>query len=97
MLSKNKEFKWIDIRLEELFSSKLRVKIINILVKKKEINISSLVKETRSNHTEVLKHINYLKEINLIEDKYFGRIHIIRLKYETLLGKIINDFFSAFA
>ncbi|MHA1748592.1 MAG: hypothetical protein ACTSYF_08140 [Promethearchaeota archaeon] len=85
-----------NVKVEELFATKLRVKIIDLLAKHREINITYLVKESRSNHGEVAKHIFFLKKINLVEEKYFGRIRIIRLKTETFLGKIIEDFFKLF-
>nr|MDO8119226.1 ArsR family transcriptional regulator [Candidatus Sigynarchaeota archaeon] len=82
--------------LEELFSSKLRVKIIRLLAKFKELNISSIVKETNSNHSDIVKNLNYLKNIGLIEERFFGRIHIIRFRNEILLGKILDEFCRIF-
>jgi hypothetical protein len=61
-----------------------------------EMNISALVKETASNHAEIMKNVAYLKEKDIIEEKFFGRIHIIRLRKETLLGKVLVDFFAFF-
>ncbi len=87
---------WIQVELEDLFSTKLRVKLLKILVKRRELNISSLVKETASNHSEIMKTLVYFKEINLIEEKTFGRIRIICLKGDSLLSKVIVDFISFF-
>jgi predicted transcriptional regulator len=96
MLESNVKDQWLDIDVEELFCSRLRIKILKILAYYGEINISALVKETASNHAEILKSIAYLTQKDLIEEKFFGRIHIIRLRKETLLGKVITDFFNFF-
>ncbi|MFX0102922.1 MAG: hypothetical protein ACFFCS_25360 [Candidatus Hodarchaeota archaeon] len=96
MINKQINTNWIDIDLEDLLSSRVRVKLLKVLVDKKEINISTLVKEAKSNHTEILKHVTFLKSIDLLEEKYFGRIHIVRFKEEKFLGKIIKEFFSFF-
>lgn len=96
MLESNVKSQWLDVDVEELFCSRLRIKILKIMALYGEINISALVKETSSNHTEILKSISYLKQKDLIEEKFFGRIHIIRMRKETLLGKVITDFFNFF-
>ncbi len=43
-----------------------------------------------------MKTLVYFKEINLIEEKTFGRIRIICLKGDSLLSKVIVDFISFF-
>ncbi|MBD3185349.1 hypothetical protein GF325_00865 [Candidatus Bathyarchaeota archaeon] len=95
MMEKNRN-SWVDIKAEDLLATKLRVKIINILARCKEINISGLVKKARSNHAEVMKQVEYFKKIGLVDEKYYGRIHIIRIKSNKLLGKILIDFFKMF-
>ncbi|MEX2682889.1 MAG: hypothetical protein Q6373_014965 [Candidatus Sigynarchaeota archaeon] len=96
MLEANVKNQWIDVDVEELFCSRLRIKILKILARYGEINISALVKETASNHAEILKNISYLRQKDLLEEKFFGRIHIVRMRKETLLGKVITDFFNFF-
>jgi predicted transcriptional regulator len=91
-----KQPNFTNIDLEDLLSTRLRVKVLKWLVQRKESNISSIVKGTNSNHQEILKILHYFKEINLIEEKTYGRIRILRLKTETLVGKLVYDFFSAF-
>ncbi len=97
MMEANVKNQWLDIDVEELFCSRLRIKILKILARYGEINISALVKETASNHAEIIKNVLYLTQKDLLEEKFFGRIHIIRLRKETLLGKVITDFFNFFA
>ncbi len=96
MIETNLKPQWLNIDLEDLLSTKLRIKILKNLAHHGELNISALVKETVSNHSAIIKNIHFLKEKELIEEKFFGRIHMVRLRNETLLGKVISNFFSIF-
>lgn len=86
----------IDLDPEDLFSTKIKVRIIKVLASHKELNISSLIEKTQSNHAEIVKNLEYLCEIGLLQEKRYGRIRIIRLRDETFLGKILVDFFQLF-
>lgn len=64
--------------IEEIFSSKGRIKILKMLILHGEINLTSLIRETGLNYTTVIKHINYLKSRGLIEEINLGRVKIYR-------------------
>lgn len=64
--------------VEEVFSSKGRIKILKTLILHGEINLTSLIRETGLNYTTVMKHINYLKSQGLIEEINLGRVRIYR-------------------
>ena len=55
-------------------------------------NISSLIKKTRLNHTNALKHLNFLKKRKLIQEKRFGRIRIFRYKKESIRLRALKNF-----
>ncbi len=78
--------------IENLFESKARIRILNTLVKEKELNISSLINKTRLNHTNILRHLNFLKTRDLIQEKKFGRIRIFRYKKENIKAKALENF-----
>ena len=59
-----------DTKIEDVFSSKGRIKIIKTLVLKKETNISNLVHITKLNHNSVKEHLESLCEAGLIEEKW---------------------------
>lgn len=78
--------------IEDLLGSRARVKILKILAIKKELNISSIIKEANLNHKNATKHLQYLKKVNLIQQKNFGRIKIFRFKNENLKAKSFKNF-----
>lgn len=76
--------------IEDLFCSKGRTKIIKTLALNKELNISKIIKNTKLNHTNVITHLDFLKRINFIQEKTFGRIKIYRYKEEDLKAHCIK-------
>jgi DNA-binding transcriptional ArsR family regulator len=82
------------ISIEEIFSSKGRVKIIKILVEEGELNISEIGRRASLNHNTTLQHLNFLIETGLIQEKKFGRIRIYRLKEENIKAQALKSFFT---
>jgi predicted transcriptional regulator len=77
---------------ENVFGSKARVKILKTLAKNSELSISQVIRNTNLNHSSVIKHLELLKESNLIQEKNFGRIKILRFKIENLKASSFKRF-----
>ena len=77
---------------ESVFGSKARVKILKTLAKNDELSISQVIRNTNLNHSSVIRHLDFLKKINLIQEKNFGRIKILRFKIENLKAKSFKNF-----
>lgn len=78
--------------IEELLGSKARLKILKTLALNEELNISLIISKTKLNHANVLKHLNFLKSFNLIQEKKFGRIRIYRYKIENIKARSLKNF-----
>ena len=78
--------------IEDLLGSRARVKILKTLAKYDELTISLIIKKTKLNYTCVLKHLNFLKLHNLIQEKKFGRIKIFRYKSENMKARSLRNF-----
>lgn len=78
--------------IEELLGSKARLKILKTLALNEELNISLIISKTKLNHANVLKHLNFLKSFNLIQEKKFGRIRIYRYKNENIKARSLKNF-----
>ncbi len=76
--------------IEELLGSKARVKILKVLAVHKELTISLIINKTKLNYNNVLKHLTYLKTVNLIDEKKFGRIKIFRYKIENIKARSLK-------
>lgn len=64
--------------VEEVFSSKGRVKVLKTVILRGEVNLTSLIRETGLNYITVMRHISYLKSQGLIEEISLGRVRIYR-------------------
>jgi DNA-binding transcriptional ArsR family regulator len=65
--------------VEEIFSSKGRVKILRLLVEIGELNISEIARRAGLNYATTNQHLNILEKAGLVLHKSFGRIRIYRL------------------
>ena len=89
MITNSMEKKYL---IEDLLGSRARVKILKTLAIYGELTISLIIKKTRLNYSCVLKHLNYLKMNNLIQEKKFGRIKIFRYKLENIKARSFRNF-----
>lgn len=78
--------------IEELLGSKVRIKILKTLAKNEELTISLIINQTRSNYSNVMKHLNHLKNLDLIQEKKIGRIKIYRYKIENIKARSLKKF-----
>ncbi len=79
------------IPIEEIFSSKGRIKILKELALSRELNISELCRRVSLNHTTTKKHLNALMDSGLVEEKTFGRIKIYRYRIEDLRARSLKN------
>lgn len=64
--------------IEEVLSSKGRVKILKVLAEIGELNISEIARRAGLNYTTTNKHLIALESSGFILHKRFGRIRIFR-------------------
>jgi predicted transcriptional regulator len=78
--------------IENLLGSKARVKILKTLAQNEELTISLIINQTKLNYSNVIKHLNHLKNLNLIQEKTFGRIKIFRYRIENIKARSLKKF-----
>jgi len=79
-------------KIEDLMGSRARVKILKALAINEELTISQIISKTRLNYSCASKHLNYLKMIDFIQEKKFGRIKIFRYKLENMRARSLKKF-----
>jgi len=82
------------VPIEDIFSSKGRIKILKELAASNELNISELCRRVDLNHSSTKSHLEVLLKSGLIEEKKFGRIKIYRYKIEDLRARSLKSLFS---
>ena len=82
------------VPIEELFSSRGRIKIIKELATSNELNISELCRRVSLNHSSTKSHLEVLIKSGLVEEKMFGRIKIYRYRIEDHRARALRNLFG---
>jgi DNA-binding transcriptional ArsR family regulator len=84
------------LAVEDIFSSKGRVKVLKVLAERGEMNISEITRRTNLNHTTTAMHLERLCELGIVEEKNFGRIRIFRFRREDPHAWAVQSLFESF-
>ncbi|MDH5451418.1 MAG: winged helix-turn-helix domain-containing protein [Candidatus Bathyarchaeota archaeon] len=76
--------------IEEILSSKGRVKILKILSEIGELNISEIARRAGLNYATTNRHLGVLEEHGLVRHKRFGRIRIFRFNEENRRAELVR-------
>jgi DNA-binding transcriptional ArsR family regulator len=82
------------VPIEDVFSSRGRIKILKELAISNELNISEICRRVDLNHSSTKAHLEVLLKTGLIEEKKFGRIKIYRYKIEDLRARSLRSLFN---
>jgi predicted transcriptional regulator len=82
--------------VENIFSSKGRVKVLKVLAERGEMNISEITRMSNLNHTTTAMHLKRLCELGMVEEKNFGRIRIFRFRREDPHAWAVQSLFESF-
>ncbi len=76
--------------IEDVFSSRGRVRILRILADIGQLNISEIARRAGLNYTTTNRHLQALEKAGLIRHKKFGRIRIFRFNEESIRARMIR-------
>jgi predicted transcriptional regulator len=79
------------MNIEEVFSSKVRMKILKILSEVGELHISGIARRLGVNYGTTNKHLKVLENEGIVQHKRFGRIRIYRLNEYSPKTKAIQN------
>lgn len=77
--------------IENVLSSKGRVKILKILAEIGELNISEIARRAKLNYTTTNQHLQVLETSGIVRHKNFGRIRIFRFNNDNPRAKSIKE------
>ncbi|MHA1399174.1 MAG: winged helix-turn-helix domain-containing protein [Candidatus Heimdallarchaeaceae archaeon] len=83
-----------EIPIEEVLSSRGRVKIIKLLAECGELNISAISKKVQLNHSTVKNHLDFLVEVGVVREKKFGRIRIYEYQDYNIRAHSLKQLFK---
>lgn len=68
---------------EQVFSSRGKTRLIQVLFKLGEANISKLSRLTRLHHKLVEKYLKQLQELQIVEEHRYGRLRVFKINYSN--------------
>jgi DNA-binding transcriptional ArsR family regulator len=78
------------MNVEDVFSSRLRMKILRILVQIGELNGSDIARRLGVNYMTTSKHLKALEDEGVLVHKVFGRIRLYRLDERSPRAKAVQ-------
>jgi len=79
------------VNVEDVFSSKLRMKILRTLFDVGELNASELARRLKINYVSASKHIKILEDEGILQHKVFGRIRLYRYNEQSAKAKAVQN------
>ncbi len=78
------------MELEVVFSSKSRMKILKLIYKLGQLNVSDVARRLKMNYTATAEHLKILKAEGILQERVYGRIHMYRFN-ESAKAKAVAD------
>jgi predicted transcriptional regulator len=79
------------MNIEDVFSSKLRMKILKILHNVGELNVSEIARRLNINYMSASKHMKILEDEDILQHKLFGRIRLYRFNEQSPKAKAVQN------
>ena len=74
-----------------------RLKILELLAIEGEVNVTAISNKTGVNHARVKIHLESLLDLNIVEEKRFGRIKIYKMNAYNEASKKIGIFLRSWS
>jgi predicted transcriptional regulator len=81
--------------VEDVFSSRLRIKILKILMQMGELNVSEIARRLGVNYNTTSKHLKVLEDEGILQHKVFGRIRLYRLNEHSPKARALQNLMEA--
>lgn len=79
------------MNIEDALSSRIRIKILKMLFKVGELNVSEIARRLNINYQSASKHMKILEEEGILQHKMFGRIRLYRLNEHSSKVKALRN------
>jgi DNA-binding transcriptional ArsR family regulator len=79
------------MQIEEVFSSKPRMKILKLIARLGALNISDIARRINLNYTTTNQHLKLLEAEGILQQKVYGRIRMYRFNENSLKAKAVQN------
>jgi len=79
------------MQIEEVFSSKSRMKILKLIARLGALNISDIARRINLNYTATNQHLKLLEAEGILQQKVYGRIRIYKFNESSPKAKAVQN------
>ena len=79
------------MEIEEVFSSKLRMKILKLVYQLGSLNVSDIARRLNANFTSVSENLELLQTEGILQELPYGRVRMYRFNEASIKAKAIEN------
>ena len=79
------------MQIEEVFSSKPRMKILKLIARLGALNISDIARRIKLNYTTTNEHLKLLEAEGILLQKVYGRVRMYRFNESSPKAKAVQN------
>jgi len=83
------------LEIEQVFSSKPRMKILKLVAQLGELNVSDIARRIGVNFTTTSRHLRLLEEEGVLQQRVYGRIRMYRFNKASPKAKAVQNLIDA--
>lgn len=77
------------MELEDVFSSKTRMKILKLVYELRSLNVSDIARRLNTNYSSTADHLKLLASEGILEERVYGRVKMYRFKEGSAKAKAV--------
>ncbi len=79
------------MELEQVFSSKPRMKILKLIDKLGQLNVSDIARRIKMNYSATDAHLKLLESEGILQQRVYGRIRLYRFNEGSAKAKAVQN------
>ena len=79
------------MEMEEVFSSKPRMKILKLIARLGALNISDIARRINLNYTTTNRHLKLLEAEGILQQRVYGRIRMYKFNESSSKAKAVQN------
>lgn len=80
---------------EEVFSSKSRMKILKLIYKLGQLNVSDISRRLKINFSSTSEHLRFLESEGILQERTYGRVRLYRFNESSAKAKAVMALIEA--
>jgi DNA-binding transcriptional ArsR family regulator len=83
------------MELEEVFSSKSRMKIVKLIYQLGQLNVSDVARRLKLNYASTSEHLGVLESEGILQERTYGRVRMYRFNDGSAKAKAVAGLIEA--